>query len=80
MNKKIIYFECICKKNWSDSIKINFIEGKCYICTFFSKTAITAIDGDKSCYTFLKDDFYTIFHSNQEVRVKKLRKINGSNL
>ena len=78
MNKE--YFVCICKQTWSDSVKINFIEGKFYNCYNFSKNAITALDEDNSAYTFIKNDFYTIFYTDQEVRQKKLKKLNESNL
>lgn len=73
-------FECICKETWSDSINMNFIAGKTYICYNFSKNAITAIDENRSVYTFLKNVFYQIFYTEQEVRLIKLKKINGSNL
>lgn len=69
------YFKSLCKKTWSDSVKINFIEGKYYNCTIFSKNAITAFDEDNSKYNFHNNTFYQIFYTNQELRKTKLNNI-----
>lgn len=74
------HFKCICKQTWSDSVKINFIQGKIYICHIHSNKATTAYDEDNSPYTFVNNTFYNIFYTEQEIRLKKLKKLNGGNL